>query len=105
MHRLPSRLFAAAVAATMATLPVAAHAADNVTVVGQDVVPMLIWMFVGVGVSALVLGTLYLFKRRVGGFPKNPTWVAPITVMRASDLPGDPDPHEATSDGGHAPVH
>src|SRR5512135_1419046 len=107
MQRLPLRLFFAAVATTFATAPVIAHA-QSFTAAEHDVVPMLIWMFVGVGGSALVLGTLYLFKRRVGAFPKNPTWVAPIAIMRASDLPGDSDPHEATSDdahGGHAAAH
>ncbi len=97
MYRLSNRLAAAVFAATAATVPLVANAADGVTVAGQDVVPMLVWMFVGVGIAAILLGTLYLFKRRIGAFPRHPSWVAPITIMRSADLPGDRDPHEATS--------
>jgi hypothetical protein len=56
---------------------------------GIDVVPMATWMIVGTLVAGLSLSILYLFKRRIGAFPKNPTWVAPITVMRSQDLPED----------------
>lgn len=66
-----------------------------------DVVPRVVWMLGGVAASAVVMGLLYLFKRRVGGFPKNPAWVAPITIMPSSELPGDRDPHEA---GSHEPA-
>lgn len=68
---------------------------------------MLVWMVAGILAAATILGTLYLFKRRIGAFPRNPTWVAPIAIMKASDLPGDRDPHEATApdDHGHAPAH
>jgi hypothetical protein len=56
------------------------------------------------------MGTLYLLKRRVGGFPEHPSWTAPISVMRSRDLPGDDgaDGHAASPDGhgtGHAPAH
>lgn len=70
-----------------------------------DVVPRVTWMLVGVAASAVVLSVLYLLKKRVGGFPKNPTWVAPITIMPSSQLPGDRDPHEADSEDGHHPAH
>jgi hypothetical protein len=76
---------------------------------GSDVVPAALWSLAGVAIGAVVMGTLYLFKRRVGGFPENPSWVAPITIMRSRDLPSDSaggqgdahDNHGAT----HAPAH
>ncbi len=76
---------------------------------GSDVVPAALWSLAGVAIGAVVMGTLYLFKRRVGGFPENPSWVAPITIMRSRDLPSDSaggqgdahDSHGAT----HAPAH
>lgn len=52
---------------------------------GQDVLPMVLWTMGVLAVAGVVLGTLYLLKRRVGGFPENPTWTAPITVMLASE--------------------
>lgn len=73
-----------------------------------------IWALAGVAVFAVVLGVLYLFKRKIGAFPEHPTWVAPISIMRAGDLPGDePDDshedhlgHEAPGGhGDHAPAH
>ncbi len=70
----------------------------------NDIKVTVTWMIVGIAIAAVVLGTLYLFKRRVGGFPENPTWVAPITIMRSEDLPQDdgsnPPPNGG---GGHAP--
>lgn len=70
---------------------------------GTDVVPRVTWMLAGIAAAAVVMGLLYLFKRRVGGFPKNPSWVAPITIMPSSELPGDRDPHEADTHG-HQPA-
>jgi len=58
---------------------------------GVDVVPGATWMFVGIVVSALGLGILYLFKRRVGGFPKNPAWVAPISIERSESFAKEGD--------------
>lgn len=83
--------------------PVATAAPDS----EKDVVPRVAWMLAGVAASALVLGMLYKVKRAVGGFPENPTWVAPITIMPSSQLPGDGDPHAADSHGHHeaAPGH
>ena len=73
-----------------------------------DARSMALWSLIGVSIFGGALGVLYLFKRRVGGFPENPTWVAPISVMLASDLPGDDgDGHGAEHDahGSHAPAH
>ena len=70
-----------------------------------------IWSIAGVGVFATVLGVLYLFKRTVGGFPEHPTWVAPISIMRSSDLPqdtadsGHEDHMGQDAHSGHAPAH
>jgi hypothetical protein len=103
MNSLRVRLVFVIVATMLAVLPAVANAAPNKQFAGSEraVEPMLIWMVAGVAVSAVLLGTLYLFKRRIGAFPKNPTWTAPISVMRSSDLPGDRDPHEATSAADH----
>src|SRR5674476_424864 len=97
MNNLRVRLTVAVAAAMLAVFPAVANAAPNSQVGGSEraVEPMLIWMAAGVAVSAVLLGALYLFKRRIGAFPKNPTWTAPITIMRSSDLPGDGDPHGA----------
>jgi hypothetical protein len=73
-----------------------------------DARSMALWSLIGVTIFGGALGVLYLFKRKVGAFPQNPTWVAPISVMLASDLPGDDgDPHGAEHDahGSHAPAH
>ncbi len=65
--------------------------------------PILLWTIAGVGGGAVVFAGLYLLKRRLGGFPRNPAWVAPITVMRSREspdettfagaVPGDHDSH------------
>jgi hypothetical protein len=52
---------------------------------GRPVEPMLLWSLAGIGASGVVLTVLYLLKRRVGGFPENPDWVAPITIMQSKD--------------------
>jgi hypothetical protein len=66
---------------------------------GRSVEPVILWTAIGVGITSLGLGVFYLFKRQVGGFPRNPSWTAPISIMRSADLPGDRDPHEATAPG------
>lgn len=53
--------------------------------------PVVIWSLVALGVFAAVMGSLYFFKRQVGGFPENPTWVAPITIMPSKDFPDEGD--------------
>jgi hypothetical protein len=72
-----------------------------------DVKVVVAWMIAGVILSAIILAALYMFKRRIGAFPAHPSWVAPISIMKASDLPGDVDPHESTPPdvGAHSPGH
>lgn len=74
---------------------------------GIDVLPVVLWSLAGAAVFAVVLGVLYLLKRQVGGFPENPEWVAPISIMRSRDLPADDDTHgHGDAHGGHAaPAH
>lgn len=56
---------------------------------GTDIVKVAIWTAVGVTIGGVVLGTFYLLKRRMGGFPENPPWVAPITIMESKDFPDE----------------
>jgi hypothetical protein len=56
---------------------------------GVDVVPMAAWTFVTVVGTAIIGGVMYLFRRRIGAFPKNPSWAAPISIMRSQDLPDE----------------
>ncbi|HET7737580.1 MAG TPA: hypothetical protein VFK32_03315 [Tepidiformaceae bacterium] len=72
----------------------------------MDVVPGLVWSSAGVAVAAVVLGTLYLFKKQIGGFPEHPEWTAPIEVMRSSGFPdentyGESDGQDAHGHGSH----
>jgi len=76
----------------------------------QDVT---IWSIAAIAGMSAVLGVFYLLKRKVGGFPANPAWVAPIMIRPASELPGDDDePHGHGHGEGHeaheshaAPAH
>jgi hypothetical protein len=68
---------------------------------GFDVVPGLVWTTAGVAIASIVMGVLYLFKRRVGGFPANPSWVAPITVMQSKDFPAEGDYGDVSPDSHH----
>ncbi len=52
----------------------------------RDVVPVAAWTIVTVVLFALVGTVFYLFKRRIGGFPANPAWKAPITIMPSKDF-------------------
>jgi hypothetical protein len=68
----------------------------------RDVVPVAAWTIAGVGVFAVAGAALYFLKRRVGGFPANPTWKAPISIERSETFPAEgdygdvaPDPHGA----------
>jgi hypothetical protein len=72
-----------------------------------DVVSTVLWSLAGAAIFAVGLGVLYLLKRQVGGFPENPEWVAPISIMRSRDLPADDDSHgHGDPHGGHAaPAH
>lgn len=84
------------------------HAAATPQGESQDT-EKVVWTLSGIGAAAILFGVFYLFKRRVGAFPANPSWVAPITILRAGDLPdeGDFGPTEAHDHGaaGHAPGH
>lgn len=73
---------------------------------GRDILPPVLWMLSGVGASAVLLSIFYLLKRRIGGFPANPAWVAPITIMLSSESPQDGAAHGHTaSDEHHATTH
>lgn len=52
---------------------------------------VLVWAIIGVAVLAGVTGILYQVKKKLGGFPENPAWVAPITVMPSRELPDEGD--------------
>lgn len=58
---------------------------------GIDVVPVAAWTLVAVVVGGIILGTFYLLKRRVGGFPENPDWVAPISIEESHTFPKEGD--------------
>jgi len=79
------------------------HADD--TEGGHDVAPMLLWSIAGVAAGGVVLGTLYLLKRQVGGFPANPEWVAPITVMPSRDNADDSTWGNGGDGHGHGDPH
>ena len=63
---------------------------------------VVIWTLAGVGIFAVGLGAFYFFKRQVGGFPENPAWVAPITIMPSKDFPDEADHPDSASP---APAH
>ncbi len=67
---------------------------------GRSIEEPVIWSVVALAAGSVICATLYLFKRQVGGFPANPDWVAPITIMPAgenaveeSDYPPPPADH------------
>ncbi|MCC6388320.1 MAG: hypothetical protein IT302_13180 [Dehalococcoidia bacterium] len=67
----------------------------------HDVVPVLVWSAVGIVAGGIVLSGLYLFKRRIGGFPANPSWVAPITIMPSKDFPTEGSYGDVPAGGHH----
>ncbi len=83
----------------------------HATAVGEgrtwdDVQKVAVWSIVGIAAGCALLSVLYLFKRQVGGFPEHPSWVAPISIMPANQLPvDDADPHALDGHGEHAPAH
>ncbi|WP_322795641.1 hypothetical protein [Tepidiforma sp.] len=81
--------------------------AEGLVQAATDVLPAVTWSLLAAGVFCLVLGILYLLKRQVGGFPENPSWVAPISIMRSRDLPAEDDSHDGHGgrDSHHAPAH
>lgn len=72
---------------------------------GTDVVPVAVWTIVAVLLAALVGGVFYLLKRRVGGFPRNPKWVAPISIMESKTFPEEGDFGDAPPPDAHGAHH
>ena len=69
---------------------------------GRDVVPPLIWAFVGTGLFCGALGVLYLLKRELGGFELKPgAWTAPISVIASRSLPVEESDYPEPEDDGH----
>ena len=61
---------------------------------------VVLWSSAALAGTLIVLSALYMLKRRIGGFPENPDWVAPIQVLYSKDSPdeghfGDVDPNAA----------
>lgn len=117
---MKTRLISATIAAALLALALAApafaddgHGSPDPMVQsgggGIDVTETVLWSLAGVAVFAVGLGVLYLLKRQVGGFPENPDWVAPISIMRSRDLPAeDSDGHghgDSYGHDAHAPAH
>jgi hypothetical protein len=96
----------AALVATVTALPAASAFAQESTAgtnSNSDVVPTLVWMALGVAGFGVALTMCYFLKRRLGGFPKNPSWVAPISIRPSSDFPADTDAHGAAAHDEHTP--
>lgn len=70
-----------------------------------DVVPPLLWAVAGVAGGAIVMAGLYLLKRRLGGFPANPDWVAPITIMESRTFPKEGDYGDMPAAEAHGAHH
>jgi hypothetical protein len=113
MKRLVFRsVFALAIAAAM-LWPMSAFAEEGGTPADDsgphwsDVKDVAVWSMVGVAGGCALLGVLYLLKRKVGGFPEHPSWVAPISIMPAGELPSEDDPHGNPDGHGasHAAAH
>jgi len=66
-----------------------------------DVVPVVLWTIVAVLVLCVLGGTFYLLKRRIGAFPRNPTWVAPISIMESKTFPDEGDFGDVPPAGAH----
>jgi H+/Cl- antiporter ClcA len=78
--------------------PIAAQEAEA----SRDVVPPLIWSFVGVGLFCGALGVLYLLKRELGGFAPRPgAWTAPISVIESQTLAVEESDYPEPEDDGH----
>lgn len=103
MRRLIARtwlLAFAAFSALLVALPALAQHGGGEESNGStlDVVPPVLWTAAGVAAGAVIFGTLYLFKRQIGGFPEHPDWVAPIEIIPSSTLPSEVD-------DGHGEAH
>ena len=116
MNTVLLRIVTAAFVALLALAPASVMAQDNgdgaeeehgggSSFVGgpdwADAKEVTVWSIVSIGGFATLMGVLYLFKRKVGGFPQDPSWVAPISVMKAGDLPDDSE----TAHGGEHEAH
>ena len=120
MHRLSLRFAPVLVALVLSVSVIQAAAAASITPLADgpaaiehqhepsptasqsttNIKKNVLWMAFGIAAGAVVLTALYMLKRRVGAFPENPDWVAPITIMRAKDSPdegtyGTPANHDA----------
>jgi len=71
---------------------------------GRDVDAPVFWSIVGVIAGAVVMAGLYVVKRALGGFPKNPSWTAPISVERSSTFLDDTKLGDLPA-GSHASPH
>ena len=67
----------------------------------NEVEPVAIWSFIVILLLAGLGGVFYLLKRRMGGFPSNPAWVAPITIMRSKDFPDENSYSDAPAHDAH----
>lgn len=65
---------------------------------GADLATPVLWTIVGILFGAVALTILYAVKLLAGGFPKNPSWVAPISIERSSTFPDENDDVDS-SDG------
>jgi hypothetical protein len=86
---LPVLAFAATVAPSGASDPGVVAQDHSTAGASHDVVPVARNMILGLIVVGVAGTVFYLFKRRVGGFPEHPSWVAPITIMRSKDFPDE----------------
>lgn len=99
MNRLIS-LSAAALIALALVSPAAAAPVTQLSPEDIDTTAAAIWSAIGIAIGCVILGVLYLFKKQIGGFPEDPEWVAPISIMLSSELPSDEPVDDA-----HAPAH
>lgn len=92
---LPSAAWAATLppqpAPAIATAQEEPHGEEQTIPLSDRAKTVLVWAIIGVAVVAGVGGIFYQVKRKLGGFPENPSWVAPITVMPSRELPDEGD--------------
>ena len=72
---------------------------------GAEIEPVAIWSFIVVLLACGAGGVFYLLKKRMGGFPANPAWTAPIEIMRSSTFPDENTYGDAPADHGHGGYH
>lgn len=54
-----------------------------------SIMKVVLWSFSGLGAIGIFLGAFYMLKKKIGGFPENPAWVAPIEVLYSKDAPAE----------------